>query len=605
MEIRRSGLILVILILQWIFAASLPCIGETEEDLAAIRELLLTLERGYEEGDVEKYVSVFSEEEYEYSSDMATPDDPGDDPCLTGAEGERRLAIRFLRVCEHVDLEMTDPDIEIDGNSAEARNEYWIVIVIFKKPNKPEIVCAGGKQTFSMKKSSGEWKIVRWQQYELTPKELAASEQWKQKPRGVEDPLQALGDDRLHVWATAMMTLGKKRDAVVASLIKLLSDPDRNVRIRAAKVLYGTQDEDAMRELIGILEDEEEDVDVRAAAAVALSECDSRMVDAPLLEAAKRGEPELGSAAALALAKRIRKEMDDAYQIAAAGLLHTDETVREAAIECLGNITSARGVDLLEQRLRDRNESENVRLAALESLKQIGSEPALSIIRNILRDKTEAAHIRINAALSLDELRDPGAVELLMDVARDEEEELELRGRAVAALGAIGNPEVVEPLIQLLSSPDERFRCGVVESLARLKDSRVLDTLMKVLMNMDESIYARSLAGRGILRIDRDTAFGPLAQIVKDRTESAPARQTAASILTSFRDERAVPIFIEILKDENQHWRLRRIAVSHLKKFAGKSPLCVDALRAAADCPDERIAMIAQEALGEKKEMVR
>ena len=57
---------------------------------------------------------------------------------------------------------------------------------------------------------------------------------------------------------------------------------------------------------------------------------------------------------------------------------HDDETVREAAAKCMETVASGRGLDLLEKKLKDKDESESVRMAALESLKHIGSEPALS-----------------------------------------------------------------------------------------------------------------------------------------------------------------------------------------------------------------------------------
>ncbi|MFC1719459.1 HEAT repeat domain-containing protein, partial [Candidatus Poribacteria bacterium] len=590
----------VALMAQWIFAASLPCIGETEDDLVAIQELLLTLEKGFEEKNVEKYVSVFSHEEYEYYSDMATPDDPADDPHIFGVERERSSAARAFKAVEQIDLEMTDPDIAIiDDVSAEARSEYRIAFIVSEKPNIPKVLCAGGEQLFSLRRSDGKWKIVRWQQYEMQDKELAAQKGEKRENKRTKELIKDLGSNHLGTWAAAMMALGKRREAATDSLIKALYNNDKNIRIRAAKVLYGTKDEEAIQALIRILRDEDDDVGVRAAAVITLSECDAQMVDASLLKAARSSIPELRSAALLALAKRIKKRADDIHRVAASGLRNSNESIRAAAAECLEATTSVRGIDLLEQRLMDRDESEDVRLAALESLKQIGAESTLGLFRDILKDETEAMQIRADAARALGAAKDHQSLELLTDVAEDEEETLELRGRAITALGAIGDPKVVEPLIQLLDSPDERFRGGVVESLAQVKDSRVLDTLMTVLMNKDESIYVRSLAGRGILRIDRDTAFGPLSQIVKDRTESAPARQTSASILTSSRDKRSIPIFIAVLEDEDQHWQLRRIAVNHLKKFASESPPCVDALEAAAGCPDERIAMVAQAALGE------
>jgi HEAT repeat protein len=118
------------------------------------------------------------------------------------------------------------------------------------------------------------------------------------------------------------------------------------------------------------------------------------------------------------------------------------------------------------------------------------------------------------------------------------------------------------------------------------------------LLNKDEDIFVRRLAGGGIVSIDRDTAFGPLTQIVNDKTEIAPARRMAAERLALYRDDRSIRLFIELLKDEQQPWWLRRIAADRLSRVT-ISP-CIEALRAASSDADERIAKIAQEALERK-----
>jgi HEAT repeat protein len=581
---------------------SLPCIGGTGDDLMAIRELLLTLEQGYEERDVEKYVSVFSDEEYEYISDMTTPDDPSDDIRLLGAESERRAAIRVFGAYKNIDLETTDPEITMDGDSAEARNEIEIVFVGFENPHVPAVYYAASLNTFSLRRIKGKWRIARWQQHEMSVEELASRKQEERKNKGLEDLIRDLGDDRLGTWVAAIAALRKAHRTAAEPLIDAVAhDPSKDVRIRAAKVLCGTRNEDAVQALIEILEDEEDDVDVRVAAVDALSECDSQAADRSLLIAAKRSEPKLKSAACLALARRIRKKMDDVYRIAVMGFTSHDEAVREAAAESLGIIGSQKGANLLEQRLRDRDESQNVRLAALESLRQLGvrTESTLRFFRDMLKDETETVQIRTHAARALAEAKDHRALELLIDVAKDEEETLELRKEAITALGATGDSKAAKPLIGLLNRRlDTDLRREVVRTLQRLGDRRALKPLMMVLMNRDEDIFVRRLAGGGIVKIDQDIAFGPLVQIMNDKTENAPARRMAAEILASSKDGRSITSLIEVLEDEQQPWWLRRIVIDHLGSFRSSAP-CIEALEAVADDADERIAKVARNALRE------
>ena len=145
------------------------------------------------------------------------------------------------------------------------------------------------------------------------------------------------------------------------------------------------------------------------------------------------------------------------------------------------------------------------------------------------------------------------------------------------------------------------LRREAVRSLEKLGDRRALKPLMTVLMNRDEDIFLRRLAGGSIVKIDRELAFGPLAQIVKDDKDNAPARRMAAEKLTFYRDDRAFQLFAEVLRDKQQPWWLRKIAANRLgsASISGSSgPICIEALKAASDDVDKRIAEIAQHALG-------
>ena len=603
MEMRRPGTILAALIVQWLLIASFLCVGEIKDDVLEIRELLLTLEQGYEKRDVEKYISVFSDQEYEYVADMTTPDDPSDDIRLVGAESERRAAIRVFGTYENIDLEMTDPEIKVDGDSAEAKSEIEILFVTFKRPDVPGSYYAASSNTFSLRKAKGEWKIVHWKQNDIPAEKLVTSKQEEQEGKGAEELIRDLDDDRLGTWTSAMAALRKKRDKALTQLIKALHNTSKNVRIRAAKVLCGTQDEKAAQALMEIVKDEKDDADVRAAAASALIECEGEMIDSVLLTAAKGEEPELKSAACLALTRRIRKKMDDAYRVSVAGLKHKDPSVREAAAESLGIITSVRGANMLEQHFKDRDEAENVRLAALESLKQLGSGSFLELFRDALKDKAETAQIRIHAARALAEAKDDQSLELLVDVAKDKKEAFQLRKEAISCLGITGNSKAVKPLIGILDSSDVDLKREAVKSLEQLGDRRASKPLVAVLLDKDEDIFVRRLAGGGIVRIDRDTAFGPLTRIVNDKTEIAPARRMAAEKLALYRDDRSIQLFIELLKDEQQPWWLRQIAANRLSRVSAQAdPIspCIEALEAVSSDADQRIAKIAQKALGKK-----
>ena len=568
MGIRKPEVIIIALIVQWIFTISLPCIGETEDDLVAIRELLLTFREGYEQRDVDKYISVFSDREFEYFSDNATPDDPSDDIRLMGVESERRSATRVFGAFENIDLEMAELEVKIDGDSAEARSEIEILVVHFKKPNAAESYCGASLNTFYLKKTHGEWRIIRWRQREYSAEEMAARKQKEPKNKGVKELIQDLADDRLGTWSAAIVTLGRRREESVKPLIETLGKPDKDTRIRAAMVLYGTRDEGAIQALIEMLEDPRNDVDVRIAAITALGECDGHKVDKLLTTAAKADEPQLRAAAFIALAQRARKKTDDVQRIAVAGLRHGDAAVREAAAESLGIIISTPGPELLEQLFRNREEPENVRLTTLKSLKQIKTDSVLSLFRDALKDRAEATAIRVQAAIALGEAKDHKSVELLADVAGSSEETLELRRRAIAALVQLDDRQAVEPLIKIVASKDE-------------------------------NVFVRRSAGRGIVKIDLDRAFGPLARIMKDKTESAPVRRMAAESLRSFRDERPLPLFAEALKDRGSPLWLRKVAlgyltsVSHLRRFR-HSDEYMKALKIAAADADEEIAKKAQ-----------
>ena len=214
----------------------------------------------------------------------------------------------------------------------------------------------------------------------------------------------------------------------------------------------------------------------------------------------------------------------------------------------------------------------------------------------MLRDKAETAQVRIHAASALAKAQDHESLETLISLATDEKEIFELRKEAIAALGILNDPKATKPLIGILNSSDVDLRREAVNSLGQLGDRRALRPLVLALMNRDENIYVRRLAGRGIVKIDQNIAFGPLVQIMNDEAENAPARRMAAEGLGSLKDNRSTTQFIEVLRDTQQPWWLRRIAADHLSAGDPTSP-CIEALESVVDDEDKRISTIARDAL--------
>ena len=601
MGIKKALLISGLLVIQLAFAIGLDCFASTNNDLNAIKNLFLTFERGYEERNIEKYMSVFSEEEYNYVSDMTTPDDPSDDIVFTQAESERRSAIKVFSNFEHLDMELLDLKITINNNSAEVNAQIRIVFIVFEGLNFPDVYYAVSNNIFNLRKFNSQWKLVKWQQNELSAEDLTLWSHEESKNKGIDDLIKELGDARMVKWSIALSDLRKIRDIATPSIIKALRSPNRNLRTHAIWVFAGTQNGDAIKEIISILKNEKEYPEVRIAAINALSRCDANMIDNELFKAASNGNPKIKAAALLALAQRIKQKSDELYQATIEGTFHSDETLRKSAVESMGIMMTAQGCEPLEKRFGYKNESEEVRLAAMESLKKMRSDSAPNLFRDAVKDKNESLKIRASATRILGEIKDEESLNLLINIAKDKNEPVELRKAAITSLGDIGNPKSTKTLISLLNSPDATLRYEAVKSLEILGDRRALKPLMMVMMNREEKDWIRRLAGRGAVKIDKDIAFGPLVQILKDVTENAPARRMAAEELTSSGNPRSIAVFANVLKDKQNPWWLRRIAVTCLAQLESfNSPIYAEALKIAVSDPDERVANAAREVLNIK-----
>ena len=176
--------------------------------------------------------------------------------------------------------------------------------------------------------------------------------------------------------------------------------------------------------------------------------------------------------------------------------------------------------------------------------------------------KSDNSIIRENVIFTLGEYKDPKAILPLINALKDEDndvwqsaqkalqdigtpaidaliaslkdENLNVRRRAPYILGSIGNQRGADPLINvLLNDQDPEVRKRALNALIALKDSRVIDILIKNLNDQDPEV-----------------------------------RADAVKALGKNKDPKAILPLINALKDEE--WLVRDRAVNALKNITGQ-----------------------------------
>jgi len=226
-------------------------------------------------------------------------------------------------------------------------------------------------------------------------------------------------------------------------------------------------------------------------------------------------------------------------------------------------------IDLLEVRdvgaiehllngLKDNNSF--VRRSAAEALGHFDSA-AIESLTDLLKDKSPS--VRYAAAQSLGQIGDARAVELLKALLRDKNSKV--REIAVRALTWIGGKNIVEPLIQMLENKNEKYfvRQRIISALGDIRDKRAIDVLLNV---YDE---AQQNTENGLLYYALDA-------------------------LSGIDDERVVEIFSNILKDENNKWRILAAQVIGRKHI----PKMLEPLIATLKDEDPKLRSTTVEALG-------
>ena len=217
-------------------------------------------------------------------------------------------------------------------------------------------------------------------------------------------------------------------------------------------------------------------------------------------------------------------------------LQEQDSSVKERAVEILGEIGSRKAAQVLSAGLRDAALA-YVAKAALVSIGKLAVEPLLAAM------KDEQLDVRDRAVEALERISEP-AVEPLIGVLRDQDSDV--RSRAAAALGRIQDIRAVAPLIAGLKDYDEEVRGRAAEALGYIKDVRGVEPLIAALR--DDNGQVRALAAEALSDIRHAGAVAPLIKVLDD--QDSRVRRAATHALERIGEPTVEPL-VDALKDEH------------------------------------------------------
>lgn len=177
-------------------------------------------------------------------------------------------------------------------------------------------------------------------------------------------------------------------------------------------------------------------------------------------------------------------------------LADSSRSVREAAIDALGELRATSAVPRLLELLEDPSSS--VRRSTVRALGEIGDARAVTALSGAValdRDR----NVRRSAVWSLGEIGDETATGFLVQAMRTSPDR-NVREAAVEALGEVGNTAAVNALAELIATGDRELVGEALESLADIQTPEALDVLIGLTRSPDPRLRreaAQALGERG------------------------------------------------------------------------------------------------------------
>ncbi|ODG97662.1 PBS lyase [Nostoc sp. KVJ20] len=135
------------------------------------------------------------------------------------------------------------------------------------------------------------------------------------------------------------------------------------------------------------------------------------------------------------------------------------------------------------------------------------------------------------------------AIPPLIEILEDEDTEEELRWYAARTLGEFQHPDAIAPLIELLKTDeDEELKAIAATALGQM-GTVAIAALSELLLDEDTRLFAV----RSLSCIPQPETIIPLLSVVQDPQPAI--RAAAIEALSSFHDERVLPVLLNALDD--------------------------------------------------------
>lgn len=316
----------------------------------------------------------------------------------------------------------------------------------------------------------------------------------------------------------------------VPGLIKVLGNPDEELREEALQILSRICEEEHLKHLTSALSDSYWRVRAAAAEVMGCVGCDDAAE--PLLNQLNDERPEVCVKVADALGKIKWTPRDDADRVR---FLLLKGSWMELAD--MGETVS----DLMIESLKDPDKE--VRSTAVRVLGRIGGERALEALTMVLEEEKDES-IRWNAVLILSGMGEE-AIEPLVLAMKDPV--WEVRDSAATTLANMGEA-AFDPLLRALNSPHRYTRSRAASALGSIGDVRAVEPIIRLLD--DETDFVRWNAAEALGELRDPTASEPLGQTLLDKDRGI---QWQAALALGKMGEPGVQILLQALKEDGAY----------------------------------------------------
>ncbi len=349
-------------------------------------------------------------------------------------------------------------------------------------------------------------------------------------------------------------------------ILRLLNDPDAQVKREAVNSLGKLGDVRAVPELVRLLKQDESSA-MRQASAYALGRlCDEtnrKIILDALIEASKKDKTiEVREAAAFSLGS-IGGEQAEKRLIDLLKAKKEDIRVIRTAAERLGELKSIDAVDPLLELLK--NDKPELRRAAVIALGTIGDRRAMKPLLYKLKDEDVYVRTEVSRALEKFETRDNTSQESDDLIKGLEDASPRVRIESAQKLTELKDPEMVPHLIALLSDEDYDVRQTAIVMLTKFSDDVSLRRIAGALR--DNNFLKR----QGAASVLGSNGNPELALILAEHAGdlSSAVRAEVIASLGKIGDQRSVSVLFDAFSDHETI--VRESAAAAMAAFVSRS----------------------------------